>query len=78
MNDSRAMTENIQDALGTSESKRVLKINICNKGMSKGHGDQLKELPVTKTEKNLSSKTYKIILDCNLKFQCIPMSPILI
>lgn len=50
MNDSRAMTENIQDALGTSESKRVLKINICNKGMSKGHGDQLKELPVTKAE----------------------------
>lgn len=50
MNDSRTVTENIQDALGTSESKRVLKINICNGAMSKGHRDQLKELPVTKAE----------------------------
>lgn len=29
---------------------RVLKINIYNGGRSKGHGDQLKELPVTKAE----------------------------
>lgn len=50
MNDSRAAKENIQDALGASESKRVLKINIYNGGMSKEHGDQLKELPVTEAE----------------------------
>ena len=50
MNDSRAAKENIQDALEASESKRMLKINIYNGGMTKGHGDQVKELPVTKAE----------------------------
>lgn len=50
MNDSRAATENIQDTLETSESKGVLKISICNRGVSKGHGDQLKELPATKAD----------------------------
>ena len=41
---------NIQDALGASESKKVLKISNYNGGMSKGHRGQLKELPMTKAE----------------------------
>lgn len=50
MDYSRTGVINIQDALGASESRKVLKINNNNGGMSKGHRGQLKEPPMTKDE----------------------------